>query len=249
MKKCGGKFLFILIFLMGQLLFWGGCAQQSFRSITAGTPTSYNLPDPQTSYPFLFLEEGLTPAQRFQKINDNFAYGCGENLRLIRYVQKNHAAGDRGDTLSHLKDAMNNIIKEGRLPTPYFKENSENETVKTIKPPVLIKYVYFTLNKENSMRDQISHLESLENFCSTVEDMSHQMTMDWVKSKESTPLPQLSILALLHKSIFRYFVSSLDPYSYIVESPERWYIEQGLIDQLRRSHLENVPNVFISSRN
>ena len=159
MKGWGRNLLFILIFsvLAGQIFLWGGCAKQESRVITTGI-SPIDIPiDLKTLYPFLSLE-GLDPTERFQKINDHFAYGCEENLRLINYVQKHHVVGDRGDVLSRLKDAMFHILEEGRLPTPYFKENSENETVKTIttitieggkeieiKPPVLVKYVYFTL--------------------------------------------------------------------------------------------------------
>ncbi len=238
------------------MFLWGGCAQQDSRAITTGIPSL----DIQTRYPFLFLED-LDPDQRFQKINDHFAYGCEENLRLINYVQKHHVTGDLGNTIPRLKEAMSNIVEEGRLPTPYFKENSENKAIKTIevkkegkierveiKPPVLIEYVNFIMPSEHLIKTKISQFKRIENFCSIVEEVARHMMVQRYEGEDPS-LSKRSLLALLHKSIFRYFVASLDPHSYILESPEQWYMENGLKDRLRRSHLENASPVFASSEN
>ena len=262
MKGWGRNLLFILIFsvLAGQIFLWGGCAKQESRVITTGI-SPIDIPiDLKTLYPFLSLE-GLDPTERFQKINDHFAYGCEENLRLINYVQKHHVVGDRGDVLSRLKDAMFHILEEGRLPTPYFKENSENKAVKTIEieeegetkrvaiqPPILIEYIDFIVQRESLIETKISQLDELANFCATVDDMIHHLMIQWDESKEF-PFSYASLLALLHKSIFRYFVASLDPHSFILESPEQWYMAQGLKKQLKRSSFENVSYIFPSSEN
>lgn len=261
MKGRGGNLLFILLFLMlGQLLVWGGCAQQDSRVMTAGPGI-----DIQTSYPFLAVlaEEGSDPAERFQKINDRFAYGCSENLRLIDYVQKMHIQGDQIEVVSLLQKALQDIVQEGRLPTPYFTENTENKVLKTIEiekegrreeipiiPPVLVHYIYFMLGWEisSTVEKHISQFDAMGEFCSTVETIS-EILQEYsnIDFENSTHPP--SVLALLHKSIFRYFVASLDPHSLISESPERWYVDNGLNDQLKRSQRENIPQAFASRNN
>lgn len=257
MKGQGGNLLFILIF---QLLVWGGCAQQDSRAITAGPGTAG--PGITTFYPFLLLE-GLDPAQRFQKINDHFAYGCEENLKLIQYVQKRHVKGDQIDVVSLLQTAIQNILKEGRLSTPYFTENTKGKVLKTIeiekegkkekveiKPPVLVHYISFMLEQKSFMaaKKAMSDFRDMNNFCSTVESLSDvikdRSDIDFEKS-ESPP----RLLTLFHKSIFRYFVASLDPHSLILESPERWYVDNGLSDQLRRGSHENISDVSPSQDN
>ncbi|MBI3017510.1 MAG: hypothetical protein HYY62_05925 [Deltaproteobacteria bacterium] len=234
-----GNLLFILIFsMLSQLLLWGGCAQQGSRAITAGPSI-----DIQTFYPFLFLE-GLNSDQRFQKINDDFAYGCEENSKLIDYIQKTHVNGNQIEVVSLLQRAMRDILNEKRLPTPYFTENVEETEIRGIIPPVLVHYIYF---KDSAAPETVmDDFNDMAHFCSTVDALSAviKTNVDFEKSEHSP-----SILAVLHKSIFRYFVASLDPHSYILESAEQWYLDHGLINQLKRTRRENVPTVSASPGN
>ncbi|MBI3019270.1 MAG: hypothetical protein HYY61_05200 [Deltaproteobacteria bacterium] len=237
-----GNLLFILIFsMLGQLLLWGGCAQQDSRAITAGPSI-----DIRTSYPFLFLG-GLDPAERFQKINDHFSYGCEKNLNLINYVQKTHVKGDQIEVVPLLQRALRDILQEGRLPTPYFIENAEEKVMRKIKLPVLVNYIYF---KSSAVpRKIISDFNDIGDFCSTIDSLSQviQFNIDFEKSKNPPHL--LGIWALLHKSVFRYFVASLDPHSLIMESPEHWYVDNGLKDELQRSKRENILELSPSQDN
>ncbi|OGP04918.1 MAG: hypothetical protein A2Z91_02205 [Deltaproteobacteria bacterium GWA2_38_16] len=147
--------------------------------------------------------------------------GCESTLKLIEFVQKYHVVAlDSTRTVSLLKSAMQKIMVKGRIPTPYFIE-SVNKI-----PPYEIQYQNF--RTENILFE----FSEMSQFCSAVQSTAQELSV----SKD-----------LLFKGIFRYFVTSLDPHSFVLESLEQGYLKSGLGGMLRRDQDDNV--TFFSSGN
>ncbi|MBI4040469.1 MAG: hypothetical protein HY390_01235 [Deltaproteobacteria bacterium] len=177
-----------------------------------------------------------------KRLNDGFQFSCEDHFKLVRYVEANHVLKGQIDVFKRLETAANKVLKKGRLPTPYFSKgvgdfrflmDDGNHLVSV--PAIDIGYVQF-----KSAHFNMNPFNSESSFCESVEQLSKDMKRDFEKRHYYDDTIRSSLAPLILKSIFRYFVTGLDPHSYFIELGEKFFIDQHLSRKLQRDLDDNM---------
>lgn len=158
-------------------------------------------------------------------LETQFIHGCDESLAFLNYVKETHLLGEKIDTIPRLKKAIEEIVFQKKIPTPYFKKNDENKTIGGKKFPYLVSYVDFSSSSldESTIQKSLLQFQRLNQFCQTVDDLAYELSEHVAKN-----LSLKEITSLLHRGILKYFIQSLDPHSAFIEHPEQWYYDNEL---------------------
>ena len=229
----GKRGAFLLLLGANVYLASGGCSKQPPRII--------QYQDFAIQY-HITAEAGESKEDTFLRQNDAFSMNCQKHLKLVEHVRKTHVMGSQVDLYDRLRTAMIQVLQEGKLPTPLVVANHDKTELEVFyqgerlhyAPPVLLRYVSFISNF-----DSVPYFYTGEDFCKEASHFSSVIQQKLITSLSDVP-NTVNLESLFHKSIFRYFVTGLDPHSGVQENAEHWYKKNGLQRYLENGRHDNI---------